>query len=216
MKKRTYRAVPVKELDWEGLAQRLPDRLIVGIDVAKKTMFGTLMTPNEEILAVVKWDHLSETRWFASQLAGLPAVAKEVAMEPSGTYGDALRQCLNSSGLEVSRVSPKQVKDSREIYDGVPSSHDAKCSAIVAWLHLLGRSSAWPECEDKVRAAKAAKHPSTSGCHGIEKPTLPRHPCRGAWSWHPADGRCRCRGRARAPRRRSGPRIRDSEGRASW
>ena len=82
-------------------------------------------------------------------------------MEPSGTYGDALRQCLNSSGLEVFRVSPKQVKDSREIYDGVPSSHDAKCSAIVAWLHLLGRSSAWPECEDKVRAVKAAKQTLT-------------------------------------------------------
>ncbi len=157
MKKRTYRAVPVKKLDWEGLAQRQPDRLIVGIDVAKKDMFASLMAPSEEILAVVKWDHLSETRCFARQLAGLPASAKEVVMEPSGTYGDALRQCLNSSGLEVFRVSPKQVKDSREIYDGVPSSHDAKCSAIVAWLHLLGRSSAWPEREEKVREVKAAK-----------------------------------------------------------
>ena len=160
MKKRTYRAVPVKKLDWEELAQRLPDRLIVGIDVAKRTMFATLMTLSEEILAVVKWNHLSETRCFARQLADLPATT-EVAMEPSGTYGDALRQCLNSSGLEVFRVSPKQVKDSREIFDGVPSSHDAKCSAIVAWLHLLGRSSAWPEPEDKVRAAKAAKQTLT-------------------------------------------------------
>lgn len=155
MKKRTYRAVSVKEFDWEGLSQRLPDRLIVGIDVAKKTMFAAVMAPSEEILAVVKWDHLSETRHFVSQLAGLPAV--DVVMEPSGTYGDALRQCLTSSGLEVFRVSPKQVKDSREIYDGVPSSHDAKCSAIVAWLHLLRRSSVWPEREETIREVKAAK-----------------------------------------------------------
>ncbi len=156
MKKSTYRAESVKAVDWKKLAQG-HERLIVGIDVAKAKMFSVLMAPSEEILAVVKWDHLTETRCFASQLVDLPVATIEVAMEPSGTYGDALRQCLQRSGLEVFRVSPKHVKDSREIYDGVPSSHDAKSSAIVAWLHLLGRSKVWSDSSKKVREVTAAK-----------------------------------------------------------
>ena len=156
MRKRIYQAVSVKDLDWTKLARQ--DQLIVGIDIAKKTMFAVIMAPSEEVLAVVKWDHLTETRLFASKLSRLRA---EVAMEPSGTYGDALRQSLIDSGLKVFRVSPKHVKDSREIYDGVPSSHDAKCSAIIAWLHGLGRSSLWQGPDEKVQQIKAAQQTLT-------------------------------------------------------
>lgn len=155
MKKRSYRARAFQEIDLEQLGSRLPDRVVVGIDVAKQWMYAALVGESEEILAVLKWDHLAQSRQVVSWLAGLDPVS-EVAMEPSGTYGDALRSCLERAGLAVFRVSPKQVKDAREIYDGVPSSHDAKASATVAWLHQSGRSKRWEPLAELDRALKAA------------------------------------------------------------
>lgn len=153
MKKKQYRALRVQKADLEVLSQTLPDDLTFGIDIAKKIMFGALMGPEEQLLAVLKWDHLSESRQVVAWLAGLPRV--RVALEPSGTYGDALRARLEQAGVSVYRVSPKQVKDAREIYDGVPSNHDAKSSAIVAWLDRLGRSEIWKDSDEKRRLAAA-------------------------------------------------------------
>ncbi len=154
MRKRSYRAVEFQQIDPE-LEQQLPDRSVVGIDVAKQTMYASLMGESEEILEVLKWDHLSESQRVARWFGRLPQV-QEVAMEPSGTYGDALRECLKSADLGVFRVSPKMVHDAREIYDGVPSSHDAKASATVAWLHLCGRSERWEASSEVHRGMKAA------------------------------------------------------------
>lgn len=155
MKKRSYRAVAFQQIDLEQLEQKLAGRVVVGIDIAKSTMYASLMDESEEIHAVLKWDHLAESRRVVSWLARLAPV-NEVAMEPSGTYGDALRACLDTAGLGVFRVSPKMVKDAREIYDGVPSSHDAKASATVAWLHLSGRSERWSALPELDRGLKAA------------------------------------------------------------
>lgn len=150
MKKNQYRALSVKEMDLDSL----PEDVAFGIDVAKKTMFATLMGLGEEVLGVVKWDHLTESRQVVAWLSGQPQV--KVAMEPSGTYGDALHALLEQSGVAVYRVNPKKVKDAREIYDGVPSNHDAKSSAIVAWLHRLGRSERWKTSPDTKRKMAAA------------------------------------------------------------
>jgi transposase len=67
-----------------------------------------------------------------------------IAMESTGTYGDALRQALTDAKLPVHRVSGKAVHDYAEIFDGVPSQHDGKDAAIVAELAALGKSSPWP------------------------------------------------------------------------
>ena len=155
MKKRSYRAVAFQQIDLEKLESRLPSRVVVGIDIAKKVMFATLMSESQEILRVVKWDHLSQSRQVVSWLSRLAPV-NEVSLEPSGRYGDTLRACLHSAGLAVFRVSPKMVKDAREIYDGVPSTHDAKASATIAWLHLSGRSAPWEPASAFDRRLKAA------------------------------------------------------------
>lgn len=154
MKKRSYRAEPFQQIDLEKLERQLPSRVLVGIDIAKKIMFATLMSESEEILRVVKWDHLSESRGVVSWLSRLKPV-NEVALEPSGRYGDTLKACLHSAGLSVFRVSPKMVKDAREIYDGVPSTHDAKASATIAWLHLSRRSAPWEPASTFDRRLKA-------------------------------------------------------------
>src|SRR5262249_7893886 len=67
-----------------------------------------------------------------------------IALEPTGTYGDALRQALQQAGLRVHRVSPKAAADYAEIFDGVPSQHDGKDAAVVAELTAQGRCWPWP------------------------------------------------------------------------
>jgi len=64
-------------------------------------------------------------------------------MEPTGTYGDSFRYHLVQSNIPVYQVGT--VKSSRysEIYDGVPSSHDAKSAAVVAHLHRDKKSTPW-------------------------------------------------------------------------
>lgn len=141
MKKRIYRATPVKDLDLDALSARLPQEAItVGVDVAKEVMFAALLSSEAKVLGLFSWVHLSETRRVVSWLSSLSV---QVALEPSGSYGDALRYCLYEAGVPVYRVHPKHTKDSRELFDGVPSSHDAKCASMVAWLHLVGRSQPW-------------------------------------------------------------------------
>ncbi|MEM7585929.1 MAG: transposase [Acidobacteriota bacterium] len=157
MSKRTYRAKSVKTLDLDRLGKELEaaQRLVFSLDIAKDVMFATLKVEAELVHTTLKWHHLESTSEVVSWLSGFgPRV--EVAMEPSGTYGDTLRWHLERSGVAVYQVSPKKVKDSREIYDGVPSSHDAKAAAIIGWLHWQGRSELWPERSDVDRHMKAA------------------------------------------------------------
>ena len=73
-----------------------------------------------------------------------------MALEPSGTYGDPLRQALSDAGIAVVRVSPKAAHDYAEVFDGVPSQHDGKDAAVVAELAALGKSTPWPDnCEGR-------------------------------------------------------------------
>jgi len=67
-----------------------------------------------------------------------------VALEPSGTYGDVLRQACGDAGIVVHRVSPKAAHDYAEVFDGVPSQHDGKDAAVVAELARLGKGRPWP------------------------------------------------------------------------
>jgi len=67
-----------------------------------------------------------------------------VALEPTGTYGDALRPTLLRAGLTVHRVSPKAASDYAEVFDGVPSQHDGKDAGVVAERAAQGRSWPWP------------------------------------------------------------------------
>ncbi len=66
-----------------------------------------------------------------------------VALESSGTYGDALRQDLADAKITVCRVSNKASHDYAEIFDGVPSQHDGKDAAVIAELAGLGKSQPW-------------------------------------------------------------------------
>lgn len=157
MRKRTYRAVNVKDVDFEKLAGVVEGlRIAVGVDVAKEDFFAVLMDEKRHSLLTLKWKHPVETRRFVALLEGLPANSLEVSMEPSGTYGDPLRHLLYASGIPVFKVSPKRIHDAKEVYDGVPSKHDSKDASIIARFHLDGLSSPWVVEKDQVRDFRGA------------------------------------------------------------
>jgi transposase len=146
MKREAYRTVDVKQVSIESLVADKPAlAAVVGIDVAKS-----------ESLAVVRWQSGDfERPWRVQTPEDIPVLVDRfrdlaqgrptlIAMESTGTYGDALRQALTDAGLAVHRVSGKAVHDYAEIFDGVPSQHDGKDAAIVAELATLGKSSPWP------------------------------------------------------------------------
>ena len=155
-KRRAYRSTAVKKVVLEKVLASAPAGDVhIGMDVGKA-----------EVFAVLRWsDGTFERPWKVKNpteimplVAILQVLAKDravtIAMESTGTYGDALRQALGDAELCVHRVSGKAAHDYAEIFDGVPSKHDGKDAAVVAELAALGKSWPWPT---KTRTNKDVK-----------------------------------------------------------
>lgn len=147
---RAYKRTDVKEVDLEALVDRALEfgdaATAVGLDVGK-----------DEIVACLRWPHAEfERPWsirnpgqideFLELLKMLKSVCDSltVALESTGTYGEAIRRALTVGGIEVHRVSGKATSDYQEIFDGVPSQHDGKDAAVIAELTAFGKGTAWP------------------------------------------------------------------------
>jgi transposase len=146
MKSKAYRAVDVKRVEVASwLDGRLESEVFVGLDVGKEAVLCDLRWGQHDFDRPWRVSNPSECGLLADKLAVVAQGRRMiVAMEPTGTYGDALRQALQKVGLEVHRVSPKQASDYAEVFDGVPSQHDGKDAAVIAELAAQGRSWAWP------------------------------------------------------------------------
>ncbi|MCP5443251.1 MAG: transposase [Chromatiaceae bacterium] len=157
MKKHRYSAKNIRQVDWKQVgSQTVGQRIVFGVDVAKDIFFGVLMQEDLTVNATLKWMHPEQTRALGEYLLkDVQAERLEVVMEPSGTYGDALYHHLTDLGLPVYRVSPKRVHDAAEVYDGVPSLHDAKSAYIIGRLHLNGGSRSWEEIPARRRNQQA-------------------------------------------------------------
>ena len=144
-KRRAYRATKIKNVDVESLVlDREPERVMVGLDVSKDTIFAVLRRQSGESERPWTIKNPAEILPFTRVLERLGSTHQvQVAMEPTGTYGDPLRQALADLGIVVQRVSPKVSHDYAEVYDGVPSQHDGKDAAIVAELAAAGKASPW-------------------------------------------------------------------------
>lgn len=153
MKKHSYRQTDVNKIDWTNLREKTEGQdLLFSVDVAKQDFVGVLMSQASEILIVIKWKHPQHTANLLDRLCNdLSAAHFEVALEPSGTYGDVLVWQFKQRGIGVYRVSPKHVHDLAESFDGTPSLHDAKAAQIIAELHLHGRSALWQEVPEEQR-----------------------------------------------------------------
>ena len=158
-KKHAFRSVSVKKVSPVALRERLGERIVVSIDVAKEKQFARFEDDagTRETTTIVSWKHPEETPAFFEVCTALVAagVKVEAAMEPSGTYGESLRYGLQQRSVDVYRVSGKHVHDSREVFDGVPSLHDAKSTGVIGWLHRQGRSTLWPAESEQQRELAA-------------------------------------------------------------
>jgi hypothetical protein len=123
MSKRRYHAVKVKKIDAAAVRSEVGSgRAVVGIDVAKEEFFSAVMDEQQRVVVTVKWKHPDESPAFVEWVSQLgQGGGVEAVMEPSGTYGDALRMSLLAKGLGVFRVNAKRSHDAAEVYDGVPS-----------------------------------------------------------------------------------------------
>jgi transposase len=161
VKRRAYRRTPINQFEPNVIRDKVTDdRLVFAIDVAKEDMVAALATEHAEVLMTLAWKHLDDSPMLLDKLDELRQLgfAIEAVMESTGTYGDVLRHQLQAAGFVVYQVSGKRVHDAKVVYDGVASLHDAKSSAIIAKLHVDGKSSVWqdrPEAERELKAAVA-------------------------------------------------------------
>lgn len=145
MNKHRYQANDLQRVDWDKLGQAVEGQTVtIGVDVAKEDFYGAFLRTGQEVLAIITWRHPQDTPALGAYLRALPSARIEVALEPSGTYGDSLREFLRALGCSIHLVSPKRVHDVSEVYDGVPSLHDAKAAYLIGRLHLEGSSKPWP------------------------------------------------------------------------
>lgn len=156
MRRRVYSGRAVKDVRIEELLRGREGRPVwVGSDIGKYEMSLVVHWGEGQFERPWKVRNPFEIREAISLLKGL-ALGREttIAMEPSGTYGEAFRQALWDAGLTVHRVNPKISHDYAEVFDGVPSQHDGKDAALVAELARTGKSALWKlEVANENRAA---------------------------------------------------------------
>jgi transposase len=145
-----YRAVSFEQVRPEALASALcgAQKLVVAIDVAKTKMMAGFGHEDGTVVRLVKWTSPNEIRAFVElvmETSRLLDVPVEALMEPTGTYGEPLRALLLAHGAQVFMLSPKRVHDAAEVFDGVPSMHDAKACVVIARLHKQGISQPFVE-----------------------------------------------------------------------
>jgi transposase len=154
-----YRSLDVQQVPVESVLSEMSaeNRVIVGIDVAKRNFVAALCSEAGETRLRVRFEHPRQTRDFLTLLTAVQQAGRtvEVVMEPTGTYGDALRYQLGARSIAVYRVSNKHVADAAEMFDGSPSKHDGKDASVIGWLHAQRRSKPWPELEPERRRVRA-------------------------------------------------------------
>ena len=133
MKKRIYRRMPVNDFQPETISHAdLGGKLVFAIDVAKVDMVAAIAAADGRVLQTICWKAPDQNPAVLAILRSFrgAGITVETVMEPSGTYGDVLRHQLEKDAFPVFMVSGKRTHDAKEIFDGVPSLHDAKAAAI--------------------------------------------------------------------------------------
>lgn len=144
-KKRTYSSVDVERLDVVELLRLVCVGCIVAIDVAKVKFVVAFASAAGEVLKLVRFEHPRQTLLFLGVLEKMRDAGKapRVVMEPTGTYGDAVRHQCHARAIAVHMISPKHTHDAAELFDGVPSMHDPKAAAVLARLAAIKDLRPW-------------------------------------------------------------------------
>lgn len=145
-KKRTYKTVDVEQIDPLTIVRMvLTVGCIVAVDVAKRKFAAAVADASGEVLSILRFEHPRQTPTFLRIVEARRdhGLAPRVVMEPTGTYGDALRHQIHLRGVRVEMVSPKHTHDFAEVLDGVPSMHDPKATVVLARLATVKPGKAW-------------------------------------------------------------------------
>lgn len=145
MRSRAYASISVKQVDPEPLGRQHEGQdLMVGTDIGKYLIQVVARWPDGSFERPWRVQNPLEIPELVGRLTHLAQGRRlQVGMEPSGTYGDALRQALHDAGIAVVRIGTKRAHDYAEVFDGVPSQHDGKDAAVVAELTALGKGQPW-------------------------------------------------------------------------
>jgi hypothetical protein len=132
MSKRAYRATRVNDVNWDQLAQGKDGLdITLGVDVGKYSLWAVCRWADGRFERPWRVENPGEIPTLLTLLKRVSAGRKlVVAMESSGTYGDALRQALADNQLEVRRVGGKPAHDYAEVFDGVPSQEIRRKSGV--------------------------------------------------------------------------------------
>lgn len=135
------------------------EAVAVGIDVSKRELVLMLRRRDAHFLGPYRAANPGQIPELIQLLREVGSRGPtQVAMESSGTYGDALRQALSDAAIELQRVEAKRSHDYAEVFDGVPSQHDGKDAAVIAELCAIGKCGRWEygqagENESRMRLA---------------------------------------------------------------
>jgi len=157
MKKHTYRTKNVNKINFSQIKEELANEPVVfAIDIAKEKQYGLLSNSSGTLSELIWWNHPDQTNDLLNGLKELEC-SVDIVIESTGTYGDALRFQFRDCGFEIYQMNAKRVKDASEVYDGVPSMHDAKSATIITRLHREGLSKLWIELTDEERTMNALR-----------------------------------------------------------
>ena len=138
MQKRVYAKRTLEGIEVAAWSDRAGQDVVVGVEVSKATLELVIRWANRAFARPITVPNPGGILEALTRLRQLHEGALKVAMEPSGTYGDAFRQACHDADLTVWRVRPKAAHDYAEVFDGVPSQHDGKEEAIIAELAAIG------------------------------------------------------------------------------
>ena len=87
-----------------------PGVCVVALDVAKTKFFAALSSLQGEVVRILRFDHPRQTMAMLRLLLELKhkQLDVQVVLEPTGTYGDAVRYQCHQLGMSVYEVSPKR------------------------------------------------------------------------------------------------------------
>lgn len=157
MKKRTYRTKNVNKIDWLQLKTGLSgNEISLAIDIAKEYQYAVLADEESGVFESIRWQHPQQTPVLIDALKNL-CCPVTVIMESTSTYGDALRYQFRARGFTIHQASAKRVHDASEVYDGVPSLHDAKSASILSRFYRDGLTKVWVELSEEERNLSALR-----------------------------------------------------------
>ena len=139
MRKRTYRAVAVKQV--ERLVDGVSERLILGCDAAKELWYGAWMNEQGEVLQIIRWDLVEDTESVVALLQQLcQAVVGYRESEDDPGFDQPYR---TGESHRADAASPIHTPDQRILEEAGEPQGDGGC--VLCVVQLLPSSSDDPD-----------------------------------------------------------------------